>query len=134
MIRTFDLVRPSRLAGVVPGGGTSATGPPNPPERSIVRPPNGLSLAPPFVAVLSSVIASIVACSRYSRGVSEAVELRDHVPADRLQRRRIVCVLDVAGHVLCARLGELAEAVDDLCRRLRCEVDRLESRPLDLVG
>src|SRR6185369_5745898 len=134
MIRTLDFVRPPRLPLVDVGAGTSATGPPNPPERSIVRPPNGLSLLPPFVAVLSSVIAPIVACSRYPQGVSETVELRDQVPADRLQCRGILDAFDAEDDVLRARVRELAEAVDDPCRRLRSEVDRLKRRSLDLVG
>src|SRR5689334_16024770 len=134
MIRTFDSVRPPALTTLVVGLPTSATGPPSPPDRSIVRPPNGLSLAAPFPALLSSVIVPIVACSRYPGGVSEPVELGDHVAADGLEIRRIVDVLQVEDHVLGAGVGELAEAVDDAGRGLGCDVDALERRAFDLVG
>src|SRR5262245_39458462 len=134
MMRTFDSVRPVARTGLIVGAPTSATGPPSPPDRSIVRPPNGLSFPPPFVACLSSVIASTLACSRYSGGVSEVMELGDHVAADRLEIRRIVDVLEVEDHVLRTGIGELAEAVDDARRRLRRDVDALECRALDLVG
>src|SRR5262245_22771222 len=121
MIRTFDSVRLLATTSDV-GRATWSAGPPSPPERSIVRPRNGLSDEPPFPADLSSVIARIVARGRYPGGVSQGLQVRHHVPADRLQVRRIVDAGEVEDHVLGARIGELTEAVDDVGRRVDGEV------------
>src|SRR5258705_10875073 len=63
----------------------------------------------------------------------QGFQLGNQVPADRLDLRRIVDVVDAEDDVLCAGVGELAEAIDDLGRRLAGEIDALECRALDLV-
>src|SRR5712671_1832472 len=63
----------------------------------------------------------------------QGFQLGNQVAADRLDLRRIVDIMDAEDDVLCAGVGELAEAIDDLRRRLAGEIDALECRALDLV-
>jgi hypothetical protein len=65
-------------------------------------------------------------------GRLETAKLAQHVAPEELDRRRVVRVGGADDDVLDARLGEPAEALDDLIRRLRRRAHAL--RPDGLTG
>src|SRR5258706_5959805 len=118
------------------------------PEKSMVRPPKGLvslpsleeasSLVvadglPPFLDAVTStgrvclLIDASIARGIYPRGVyagraprvSQRVQLRQDLAADQLELLGLEEIADAEQDVLGSGIAQLAEALDDLVRRLR---------------